>query len=57
MALAQFNDTEVMEFYYTKFGEPDDPLEVQVSTIFNINSFLVNISLNVNVSHFLVTVS
>ena len=33
MALAQFNDTEVMEFYYTKFGEPDDPLEVQVSAI------------------------
>merc|ERR1711963_264760 len=29
MAFAQFNDTEVMEFYYTKFGEPDNPLEVQ----------------------------
>ena len=43
MAFAQFNDTEVMEFYYTKFGEPDDPLEVQVSTFLHFSNHTLNV--------------
>ena len=35
MAFAQFNDTEVEEFYYTKFGNPKKPLEHLVSTLFS----------------------
>ena len=27
MAFAQFNDTKVKEFYYTKYGSPSEPLE------------------------------
>ena len=34
MAFAQFNDTEVEEFYYTKYGDPSKPLENLV--IYNI---------------------
>ena len=45
MAFAQFNDTEVMEFYYTKFGEPDDPLEVQVSTFLHFSNHTLNVLL------------
>jgi hypothetical protein len=29
MAFAQFNDSLVQEFYYTKYGEPDDPYAAQ----------------------------
>ena len=32
LAFARFNDTNVREFYYTKYGEPSDPLKVQVSS-------------------------
>ena len=34
MAFAQFNDTLVEEFLYTKYGDPSKPLTVQVSNIF-----------------------
>ena len=33
LALAQFNDTDVKEFYYTRYGDPEDPLKVQVRSI------------------------
>jgi len=29
LAFARFNDTNVREFYYTRYGEPSDPLKVQ----------------------------
>ena len=32
LAFARFNDTNVREFYYTRYGEPSDPLKVQVSS-------------------------
>ena len=32
LAFARFNDTNVREFYYTRYGEPNDPLKVQVSS-------------------------
>lgn len=30
MAFARFNDEDVQEFYYTKYGSPEDPYKVQV---------------------------
>ena len=36
LAFARFNDTNVREFYYTRYGEPSDPLKVQVSSKNNV---------------------
>ena len=33
MAFAQFNDTKVEEFYYTKYGSPSRPLQNLVSKL------------------------
>ena len=30
LAYAKFNDEDVQEFYYTKYGSPEDPYKVQV---------------------------
>ena len=30
LAYAKFNDQDVQEFYYTKYGSPEDPYKVQV---------------------------
>ena len=39
MAFAQFNDTKVEEFYYTKYGSPSDPLENLVSSVMMVMEF------------------
>ena len=40
MAFAQFNDTKVKEFYYTKYGSPSEPLENLVRYYF-LRSYLL----------------